>query len=108
MSQTNEDPTKSDQKSADDAQHDSLPVGTAVDVDNEGPGVIIEDFGPLPDHAVAELDNGEQIRPRRYAVIRDDDGTVTFANDEQLHTAPTDDPPATQAGKESPDVHPNE
>ncbi|CAM3315208.1 MULTISPECIES: hypothetical protein [Williamsia] len=90
MSQSNDDPAAPNQKFTSEGPPESLPIGTAVDIDNDGPGVIIEDFGPLPDHAVADLGNGEQIRPRRYAVVRDDDGTVTFANEKQLHTATTD------------------
>jgi hypothetical protein len=47
----------------------------------------VEDFGPLPDSAVADLGDGDHIRPRRYAIARDEDGTIVFADPEHLMPA---------------------
>lgn len=65
----------------------SLTVGSRVQVRDEAdatrPGVIIDDFGPQAEGGIVDLGDGQQTRPRRWAVALDDGGLV-FVDDDGL------------------------
>lgn len=75
-------------QSGSDQQDTALTVGSRVQLrdgeDETGrPGEIIDDFGPQADDAVVDLGDGQQTRPRRWAIALDDGG-LAFVDDESL------------------------